>query len=210
MLTHWSYVFLALTHRYDFISATALMLPISPMLFASWQPHIGFNNAFWHSINDRPWQLVWNFNKEMADMTKQLPIWKQGLWYESTISNPHGWATQYIAIYFPYSNCSSTVVVILFPKEYNNTNIVCMINITNSRVIIDINCNVILLVATREAMGLSGWQPLDDMIGYRVDMVCYGLFSCGYIMSSTRLMWSIYPYSSGLIHWLWSNFIIKK
>ena len=137
LLTHWSYVFLALTHRYDFISATALVLPISPMLFASWQPHIGFNNAFWHSTNDRPWQLLWNFNIEMANMTKQLPIWKQGLWYESTISNLHGRDTQYAAIYFPYSNSSSSCSNFI-PNRIQQYNTVCMINITNSRVIIDI------------------------------------------------------------------------
>ena len=38
-------------------------------------------------------------------------------------------------------------------QQYNS---VCMTNITNSS-------NVILLVATREAMGLSGWQPLEKI-----------------------------------------------
>ena len=42
-------------------------------------------------------------------------------------------------------------------------------------------------------------------------MVCCALFCCGYMVIwwvSAGLLWSFYPYSSGLLHWHWGNHTI--
>ena len=54
---------------------------------------------------------------------------------------------------------------------------------------------------------LSKWQHFCfSDISQNIRTTSCALFSCGYIGS--RFVWSIYPYSSGLLHWHWGNHTI--